>query len=130
MNASERSSTCTSAIFSALSSLFANLLLTIPEVLSFENLETLPSLENGLSQGRDLDTSRLYGPFPYTVNCRWRNNCSGNIQSFLGFKNCHVDISMNVTLDPERRDFNQVGDVIEDVVRWLACINLVFHTNV
>ena len=86
-------------------------LLTIPDVLSLQYLETFPTLEYGFDEERNLDASFLERTLPDTMNHWWRHDGSRNRVFLLSLQKCHVDITMNMVLDWKRGDLLQIGNV-------------------
>jgi len=109
---------------------FKSLLLTIPNVLTLKNFETLATFKSGLSQRRNLNASGLNRTLSNTVYQWWRDDSSGNMQSLLCFKNCNVYITMDVTFDREGSDLCQVGDIVVNLIRWLTYGKLVWPRNI
>ncbi len=75
------------------------LLLTIPDVLAVEDLEPLPTLEGGLSEEGNLDTSSLDWALANAVDHRWRHNSCTNRELLLRLENCLVHITMDMVFN-------------------------------
>jgi hypothetical protein len=117
MNASQTSSRWTSGSISSVSFNSKPLLLTIRNVLTLKNFETLATFESGLSQGRNPNASGLNRTLANTVYQWWRDDNSGNMQPLSCFKNGKVYITMHVTFDRKGSDLCQVGGIVVNLIR-------------
>jgi hypothetical protein len=75
--------------------------LTIPNILTLENLKSLSTLQDSLGKKWNLDASCLDGTLADAMYQRRRNNCSGNLEFLLSCKDGNIDIAMHVVLDWE-----------------------------
>ena len=76
--------------------------------------------EDGIGEERYLNTSSLDRTFSNTMDKWGTENCRWNIELFVCFEDCSVDVTMQMTLDGERGDLRQIGDIVVDLVGRLT----------
>ena len=95
--------------------------LTISNILTLQNLKSFTILQGSLNEERNSNASHLNGALADSMDHRWRNNSSENFEYFLSCQDGSINIAMVMVLEWERCDFDQICNIVVDLIGRLTC---------